>query len=72
MPVPGQKLGPVTYATLGEWAPLISCPSECSEYKNRRLAKVEVVMRSCLGWIFEHLFKPAEIWWAAFWAWVMR
>jgi len=72
MPVPGQKLGPFTYTTLGQWAPLISCPRDCREYKNRRLAKVEAVTRSCVGWIVEHVFKPAEILWAAFWAWVMK
>lgn len=72
MPAPGRTLGVITQATLGLWAPLISCPRDCREYKNRRLAKVEAVTRSSVGWIFEHFLKPAEIWWAAFWAWMMK
>jgi hypothetical protein len=68
MPIPGKPLGPITYSTLGNWAPLISCPRNCREYEHPALAKA----KAKLPWIAKHIIKPSEIFWAAFWAWVMK
>jgi hypothetical protein len=40
MPVFGQPLGPLTYTTVGEWAPHISCPVKCKGYTSPRWAKI--------------------------------
>lgn len=45
MPAPGRPLGPVTYSTLGFWAPLISCPRNCREYEHPVLAKLKATLR---------------------------
>jgi hypothetical protein len=39
MPVFGQPLSPLTYTTVGEWAPHISCPVKCKGHRNPRWAK---------------------------------
>jgi hypothetical protein len=72
MPVPRQPVGPVTYTTLAQWGPLISCPRNCQEYQNPTLAKIKSKAGTSLVWISTHFIKPSEIWWAAFWAWVMK
>jgi hypothetical protein len=40
MPVFGQPLSPLTYTTVGEWAPHISCPVKCKGYRSARWAKI--------------------------------
>jgi len=72
MPEPGRPLGPVTYSSLGFWAPLISCPRKCREYNHRTVEKLKAAARGSSTWVAEHFIKPSEIWWAAFWAWVMK
>lgn len=72
MPVPGKPLSPLTYVPLGQWASLISCPGDCRGYKNRSWAKFKDKARVPLAWVAGCVIKPTEIWWAAFWAWVMK
>ena len=45
MPVAGFPLSPVTYTTLGQWAPLISCPRKCKGYRNKRWAALMDALR---------------------------
>src|SRR5271156_6575177 len=40
MPVFGQPLSPLTYTTVGEWAPHISCPVKCEGYRSPRWSKI--------------------------------
>jgi hypothetical protein len=72
MPVPGHRVSPLTYTTLGVWAPLISCPLKCRDYQHPAIAKLKAGLRKSFSWIFEHLIKPSEIMWAAFWAWFFK
>jgi hypothetical protein len=72
MPDPKRALGPITYRTVAAWAPLISCPRDCREYQNPTLAKIKAAVGNSLVWTSEHVIKPSEIVWAAFWAWVMK
>lgn len=51
MPAPGRPLGPVTYSSLGFWAPLISCPRNCREYEHPALAKLKATLRPSLAWL---------------------
>ena len=51
MPVPGRPLGPVTYSSLGFWAPLISCPRNCRDYEHPALAKLKATLRPSLAWL---------------------
>lgn len=72
MPEPRRPLEPFTYTTLAVWAPLISCPRDCCEYERPASAKVKRWLRQSLSWVSQHLIKPSEILWAAFWAWLFR
>src|ERR1700694_5282221 len=65
MPVPTRPYSPVTYLSLATWAPLISCPPDCKGYKNRTVAKTQKAGGETARWLFEHILKPAEIFWAA-------
>jgi hypothetical protein len=40
MPVYGAALSPITYTTIGQWAPLISCPRNCKGYRSQRWVKI--------------------------------
>ena len=66
------RLSPVTYMVIPTWAPFISCPLKCKGYKNRTVAKFESVGKEATGWVFHHVLKPAEIFWAAIWAWIFK
>jgi hypothetical protein len=72
MPVPARPCSPITYMSLAHWAPLISCPPDCKGYKNRHVAKTQKAGGKVAGWLFEHILKPAEIFWAAVWAWLFK
>lgn len=72
MPVPPQSVSPVTYMTVGIWGPLVSCSSDCKGYRNRRAVKVSTAARMAAKWFFENILKPGEVFWAAFWARLMR
>jgi hypothetical protein len=60
MPVLGQPLGPITYSTLGNWAPLIPCPCNCREYKHPVLVKLKATVRASLSWILPKPKKSSE------------
>lgn len=45
---------------------------KCKGYKNRTVAKVERVGKGAAGWVFHHVLKPAEMFWAAIWAWTFK
>ena len=66
------RLSPVTYTVIPTWAPFISCPLKCKGYKNRTVARFERVGKEAAGWVFHHVLKPAEIFWAAIWAWIFK
>jgi hypothetical protein len=66
------RLSPVTYIVIPSWAPFISCPLKCKGYKNRTVAKIEKVGKQGASWVFHHVLKPAEIFWAAVWAWLFK
>lgn len=72
MPLPPRPVSPVTYMMIGVWAPLISCPADCKGYKNRTVAKTQKAGGRVASLLFEHVLKPAEFLWAAFWAWVFK
>lgn len=72
MPVPPRPLSPLTYTSVGAWGPLVSCPRKCKGYRNRTVAKILTGGKHAASWFFEHILKPAEFFWAAFWAWVMK
>ncbi len=72
MPVPTRPCSPVTYMSLATWAPLISCPPDCKGYKNRTVAKTQKAGGQTARWLFEHILKPAEIFWAAVWAYFFK
>lgn len=39
MPNPGSRIvSPIVYTTVGQWAPLISCPSDCKGYRSKQPA----------------------------------
>jgi hypothetical protein len=40
LPVYGAPLSPITYTTVGQWAPLISCPRDCKGYRSQRWARI--------------------------------
>lgn len=52
MPMPTVRNGrsgqvnPVTYTTVAQWAPLISCPRKCEGYRNKRWANLKHALRS--------------------------
>lgn len=71
MPSPNQPLNPLTQASLRYWSRSISCPRNCREYKNATVARIWAQTRRFSDSILGHVIKPSEIWWAAFWAWVM-
>jgi hypothetical protein len=66
------RLSPVTYMVIPTWTPFISCPLICNGYKNRTVAKLERVGKEAAGWVFHHVLKPAEIFWAAIWAYLFK
>ena len=68
----GGRLSPVTYMVIPSWAPFISCPIKCKGYKNRTVAEIEKVGKQGASWVFHHVLKPAEIFWAAVWAWLFK
>jgi hypothetical protein len=79
MPLPRRRLGrltyvanPVTYTAVGVWGPLVSCPCDCTGYRNRTVAKIQTAGSGIASWSFENILKPADILWAAFWAWVFK
>jgi hypothetical protein len=72
MPVPARPLSPVTYTTVAEWGPLVSCPRDCKGYRNRTVAKILATGKHGAGWFFHNIVKPTEVLWAAFWARVFR
>jgi hypothetical protein len=72
MPHPSRPCSPVTYMSIPTWAPLISCPLDCKGYKNRVVAKTQKASEKIASWLFEHLLKPAEFFWAAVWAWLFK
>jgi membrane protein implicated in regulation of membrane protease activity len=40
MPGPSTPTSPVTYTTVAQWAPLISCPRNCKGYRSQRWARI--------------------------------
>src|ERR1700751_2767027 len=40
MPMRNRPLSPITYTSIPQWAPLISCPRDCRGYRNRPLARI--------------------------------
>lgn len=67
-----RRLSPVTYMSIPSWAPFISCPPDCKGYRNRTVAKTQKAGGRIASWLFEHVLKPAEILWAAVWAWIFK
>jgi hypothetical protein len=67
-----RSLSPVTYMNIPSWATLVSCPPDCKGYKNRTVAKTRKAGGHAASWLFEHILKPAEIVWAAVWAWLFK
>jgi hypothetical protein len=67
-----RSLSPLTYNTIAFWAPSISCPRPCNGYRNRTFAKLQRGVKQSALWLSTHLFKPAEVFWAAVWARVMK
>ena len=53
MPLPPRPLSPLTYTTIGIWAPLVSCPPDCKGYRNRSVAKLLRAGSSAVRWLFE-------------------
>lgn len=46
MPNPGSHtMSPITYTTVGEWAPFISCPRTCKGYQNKRWTALGQTLR---------------------------
>lgn len=45
MPLHSRPLNPITYTTIPQWAPLISCPSDCRGYQNRTVARLRAMFR---------------------------
>jgi hypothetical protein len=52
MPLPPRPLSPLTYTTIGVWAPLVSCPPDCKGYRNRALANMQNAVRLAARWFF--------------------
>jgi hypothetical protein len=52
MPLPPRRLSPLTYTTIGIWAPLVSCPPNCKGYRNRTLAKIRRAGLLSVRWLF--------------------
>jgi hypothetical protein len=69
---PPRALSPLTYTSVAAWGPLLSCPRKCKGYRNRTVAKILTAAGRAASWLFEHTLKPAEFFWAAFWAWLMK
>jgi len=73
MPLPPRPLSPVTYMSIGSWAPLVSCPRECKGYRNRTLAKAKHAVRGVAHFLFgEFAVKEAntvheKAWWEMWW-----
>ena len=40
MPVRGHPLNPITYTSIGDWGPLVSCPRKCRGYRNKYWAAI--------------------------------
>ena len=72
MPLPPRPVSPVTYTTVGLWGPLVSCPSNCKGYRNRTIARIRMAVSRGASWVFEHILKPGEFLWAAFWARLLK
>jgi hypothetical protein len=45
MPMGNRPLSPITYRSIPQWAPLISCPRDCRGYRNQTLARVLALFR---------------------------
>src|SRR5262249_39229135 len=72
MPDRSKPVSPLTYSSIPFWAPHISCPPKCRGYRNRTIANCLRFGKQALHWCSERVFKPAEVLWAAFWAWIFK
>ncbi len=72
MPDRSKPVSPVTYSMIPVWAPHVSCPPKCRGYRNRTVANCLRFGKKSFHWCSEHLIKPAEVAWAAVWAWIFK
>lgn len=47
-----RTVSPVTYMSIPNWAPFISCPHDCKGYRNRTIAKAQKTVGQAARWFF--------------------
>jgi hypothetical protein len=67
LPDVSRPLSPLTYTTIHEWAPFISCPRDCKGYQNRKIAKLKHTAN-----MVANTLHPREWMNAAVWAWIVK
>jgi hypothetical protein len=73
MPLPPRPLSPLTYTTIGIWAPLVSCPPDCKGYRNRTVGRMQKALRRAAVWMFgktgvkESRTIHEKEWWETWW-----
>lgn len=52
LPVRGRPLRPITYTTVGHWAPALSCPHDCRGYRSLRWKNIRAMLVRPFRWLF--------------------
>jgi hypothetical protein len=66
MPLLSRHLSPMTYQSVGIWAPLVSCPRDCKGYRNRTVAKLQNAGSAAVNSLFGKPNRTGEVekpWW---------